>query len=97
MESKQIVNKLEDLGYTVEFGKYEYWDSIPHVLHSDGSKTVLAKTFNKAGSTGVQTDVSFEKAKQAVEMKLVDINDLENTLLNQKINREAEELAKKYS
>ena len=92
MNKKEIVSKLELEGYEVFYGKYEYWDSIPYVLHTDGSKTFIAKTYNKMGSAGVELDLNYNKVLQAIERKSVDINNLESTLETQRIEKEVEKL-----
>lgn len=97
MESIEIISRLENKGFEVSHGKYEYWENVPYVQHEEGNKTYLAKTYNKMGSAGIERNVSFEKAKQAVERKCIDINDLEQKLLDEKINREAEEMVKKFN
>lgn len=88
MERAKLWLKIEASGYDVERGTYEYWDSIPYVEHEDGRKTFIAKTVTKFGSTGVDLDVSFEKAMEAIKRKCRDINDLEDRLLEEKIDRE---------
>ena len=92
MNKKEIANKLATKGYEVFYGKYEYWDSIPYVLHTDGSKTFIAKTYNKIGSAGVDLDLNYKKVLQAIETKSVDINNLESTLETQRIKKEVEKL-----
>ena len=97
MNKKEIALKLEAEGYEVLYGKYEYWDSIPYLLHKDGCKTFLAKTFTKMGSAGVELDLNYNKVLQAIETKSIDINNFESALETQRIQKEAEELARKYS
>ena len=92
MNKKEIASKLATEGYEVFYGKYEYWDSIPYVLHTDGSKTFIAKTFTKMGSAGVDLDLNYKKVLQAIERKSIDINSLESTLETQRIEKEVEKL-----
>lgn len=97
MKKTEIAKRLEEKGYEVYYGKYEYWDSIPYVEHEDGKKTFLAKTSYAFGSLGVDMDLSFKKVLQAIEMKCRDINDLENKLRQQQIDKEVDEMLEKYN
>ena len=92
MNKKEIASKLATEGYEVLYGKYEYWDSIPCVQHTDGSKTFIAKTYNKMGSAGVDLDLNYKKVLQAIEIKSIDINNLESTLETQRIEKGVEKL-----
>lgn len=97
MKSNEIIQRLEDKGYVVKYGKYEYWQDIPYVEHSDGSKTFLAKTFYKFRSVGIEKDIPFNRALEAINRKCIDINDLENQLSSEKIKEEARKMTEKYS
>jgi len=92
MNKKEIASKLEAEGYEVLNGKYEYWESIPYVLHADGLWTYIAKTYNKMGSAGVELDLNYKKVLQAIETKSIDINQLEGVLDTRRIKKEVEEI-----
>jgi len=97
MKSQEIIKRLENRGYEIFVGDYEYWEDIPYVLHPDGKKTFLAKSFYVMKSAAVEKNLSFTKVLQAVERKCEDVGELEDILAREKIDREAEELAKRFS
>lgn len=74
---EKVIKQIEEMGYTVEYGQYNYWDSIPYVVHDDNSITTLARTYYALGSLGIDTFIPFEKAKRAIEMKMKSVGALE--------------------
>lgn len=86
MEQGKMLAKIKELGYKVEFGRYEYWEDIPYVEHNDGSRTFLAKTYYAYGSLGIATDVPFTKAKKAIRMKEKNINAIEDIEIRMEAN-----------
>ena len=92
MNKKEIASKLEAAGYEVFVGEFAYWEDIPYVLHAEGSRTYIAKTYNKMGAAGVEQDLNYKKVLQAIETKSTDINQLEGLLDTRRINKEVEEI-----
>lgn len=93
MQQAKLIEKLEKEGYKVDYGKYEYWENIPYVKHDDGSITWLAETFISMGSLSVRTDLSYNKVKEAIELKAYDcsygtIQGIKNEIEYQKILEE---------
>lgn len=95
MKQKHLIENLEKEGYEVDYGKYEYWDNIPYVEHEDGSVTWIAQTYNKLQSTGVKTDLPYEKVKEAIDRKAHDLNDLNQMLSDENIEKRVEEMISK--
>lgn len=70
MKSENIIENLKNEGFTVDYGKWEYWENIPYVEHKDGNRTYIADTFTKLGSMGVNMDYEYDDVKKAVAMKV---------------------------
>ena len=91
MKQTELVKKLEQEGYKIEFGKYEYWDGVPYVVHQDNSVTWLAELYDSMGSSGVNLDLDYRRVKKAIGRKAHDMNDLKNMESEDRIKRLVEE------
>lgn len=78
MKQETLIKKLKKEGYKIDYGKYEYWDSVPYVKHEDGTITWLAETNVSMKSLGLNTNISYERAKEAIALKAYDCH--ENTI-----------------
>lgn len=61
MKMKNIVKKLEKMGYEVNYKKYIYWDNIGYVINKDGYITYLVADVYSANrsTTIVEEDSKF--------------------------------------
>ena len=88
MKIQEIIQILEFKGYDVKYGKYQYWDNVPYVLHNDGTRTWIAKRVRALdNSLTIENDLAWYKVEKAIKEKCSDINDAEAILEKEKIEK----------
>ena len=67
MKSSNIVKMLEKEGYSLDFGRFDYWDGVPYIF-SEKRKHVfkIADISSHNNSIGLVLDFKFEDVLSAV-------------------------------
>lgn len=67
MKSSNIAKKLEGEGYSLDFGRFSYWDGVPYIFNEERKHAFfIAETSSQNNSVGLILDFKFEDVLSAV-------------------------------
>ena len=88
MKIQEIIQILEFKGHDVRYGKYQYWDNVPYVVHDDGTRTWIVKRVRALNnSLTIDNNLAWYKVEKALREKCSDINEAEAILQEEKIEK----------
>lgn len=70
MKIDNLIDKLKQDGYEVEYGKFNYWENIPYITREDYSRLFLTNMHYQHNSTTVGYDdklITYDLVKEALE------------------------------
>ena len=83
MKSENIIKKLQEAGFEVDFSKFAYWQRVPFVKLENGQRFFLAEVGAVGNSQFLKCDFVFSEVLENIEktkelLKKIPVQDQEN-------------------